>query len=68
MIITMKLISDLGEFESESMSVTDEQYVKLTEMSSTFYNNGGYEMHIPNGFLVVPPEIVKKSILIIQIK
>ena len=62
----MKLINDLGEFESEVMSVTEEQYSKLIEMSSTFYNNGGYEMYLPSGFLVVPPEIVKKSILIIQ--
>jgi hypothetical protein len=67
MIIVFKLKNELGEFVSEEMSVTKEQFNNLVEMSRSFYNNIGYDMWLPNGFLVVPPEIVKKSILIIEI-
>lgn len=63
----MKILNDLGEFTSDEMIVSEDQYNDLIKMSAGFYNNG-YEMHLPNGFMVVPPEIVKRSILIIEIK
>jgi len=66
MVIIFKIICELGEFESEEMKVTSEQYDKIKEMSKNFYE-GGYEMYLPNGFLVISPEIVRKSILIIDI-
>ena len=66
MVILFRIINELGEFESEEMTVTSEQYVKIKEMSKNFYE-GGYEMYLPNGFLVMSPEIVRKSILIIDI-
>lgn len=66
MKILIKLKNDLGEFTSEEMSLTEVQYKELLEISKEFYL-GGYEMYIPNGFMVVPPEILKKSILLIQI-
>jgi hypothetical protein len=64
--IVIKLKNELGEFISEEMSVTEEQYRGLMEVSKDFYLNG-YEMYLPNGFMVVGPEILKKSILIIQV-
>ncbi len=66
MKIQIKLKNDLGEFISEEMSVTIEQYKNLLEVSKEFYL-GGYEMYIPDGFMVVGPEILKKSILFIEI-
>jgi len=66
MKIQIKLKNDLGEFVSEQMNVTIEQYKNLLEVSKEFYL-GGYEMYIPNGFMVVGPEILKKSILFIEI-
>ena len=66
MVIVFKLINEFGEFESEEMTVTKDQYDNLREMSKKFYE-GGYEMYLPNGFMVVSPDIVKKSILIIEI-
>lgn len=66
MRIIFKLKNDLGEFISEELEVSVEQYQRLIDMSKNFYE-GGYEMHLPNGFMVVPPEIVKKSILIIEV-
>lgn len=67
MNIRMVLKCDLGEYKSEEMDVTEEQFNSLVEMSKSFYMNGGFEMHLDNGFLVVPPEIIKKSILMIEI-
>lgn len=66
MKIVFKLITEIGVFISEEMTVTSEQYSNLVELSKTFYN-GGYDMWLPNGFLVAPPEVVKKSILTIEI-
>lgn len=66
MEIKIKLKNDLGEFDSEIMNVTEEQYLGLIEVSRGFYASG-YEMYTPTGFMVVGPEILKKSILFIEI-
>lgn len=66
MKIKIKLKNDLGEFTSDEMEITYEQYQVLLEVSKNFYT-GGYEMFVPNGFMVVGPEILKKSILFIEI-
>jgi hypothetical protein len=66
MIIVFKLITELGEFVSEEMSVTKEQYLNLVDLSKTFYN-GGYDMWLPDGFIVASSEVIKRSILKIEI-
>jgi hypothetical protein len=66
MEIKIKIKNDLGEFDSEIMKVTDQQYLNLQEVAKSFYISG-YEMYTPNGFMVVGPEILKKSILFIEI-
>lgn len=66
MKIQIKLKNELGEFISEEMNVTSEQYKTLLDASKEFYL-GGYEMYIPKGFMVVGPELLRKSILLIEI-
>jgi hypothetical protein len=66
MKIIFKLKNDLGEFVSETMTVSETQYQELLEVSRGFYT-GSYEMFLPNGFMVVGPELLKKSILIIEV-
>lgn len=66
MTIIFKLISELGEFTSDKLEVTDEEYINLIDKSKGFYA-GGYDMYLPDGFLVVSPEVIKKSILKIEI-
>jgi hypothetical protein len=66
MKINFKLKNDLGEFVSETMTVSETQYKELIEISKTFYL-GPYEMYLTSGYMVVPPEILKKSILIIEV-
>lgn len=68
MIVQMVVKNDLGEFKSEKMEVTSEQYLGIVEVSKKFYaEESGFEMWIDDGFLVIPPEINKRSILIINI-
>jgi hypothetical protein len=64
--IVIKLKNELGDFTSEEMNVTEEQYKGLMQASKDFYLTG-YEMYLPNGFMVVGPEILKKSILFIEV-
>lgn len=66
MKIKIRLKNDLGEFDSEIMDVNEEQLQGLIEVSKGFYTTG-YEMYTNNGFMVVGPEILKKSILFIEI-
>ena len=66
MVIQFNLKTELGDFKSESMKVSDEQYANLVEMSKSYFNSG-FDMYLPKGFLVASPELIKKSILIIEI-
>jgi hypothetical protein len=43
MRIVLKLKNDLGEFISETLNVSEEQYLHLIEISKNFYNQSGYE-------------------------
>jgi hypothetical protein len=64
----MRIKNDIGDFSSERMIVTEEQYLSLIEISKKFYDvESGFEMWLEDGFMVVPPQITKKSILIINI-
>jgi hypothetical protein len=66
MVIQFVLKTELGEFKSETMCVTEEQYSTLIEKCKTYYN-GGFDMYLPKGFLVASAELIKKSILMIEI-
>ena len=65
MKVKLILKNDLGEFESNIMECTREQYLDMIEMSKSFYSSG-FEMYLEDGFMVAPPEIVKKSVLLIK--
>jgi len=68
MIIQIILENELGKYCSEKMDITKEQYSELIEVSKNFYSdNSGFELWIDDGFMVFPPEVVKKSILTLKI-
>lgn len=68
MVIQMNLKNYLGSFDSEKMPATSEEYNKLIEISKNFYiEDNGFEMWIDNGFMIFPPEVLKNSILSINI-
>jgi hypothetical protein len=66
MKINFRLKNELGEFKSEVMEVNEKQYKDLIQISKGFYS-GPFEMYLDDGFMVVPPDILKKSILIIEV-
>jgi hypothetical protein len=68
MRVQLEIINEFGVFEGEVMNLTKEQYFTIKEMSKSFYETG-FEMSTEdNGFIIIPPEIVRKSILKIKIK
>lgn len=66
MKVKLILKNELGEFESNLMDCNQDEYLTMVDMSKSFYSSG-FEMYLEDGFMVVPPEIVRKSILIIKI-
>jgi hypothetical protein len=65
--IQISIISDLGTFKGEIMDVTDDQYVQIKKLTKDYYTNG-FEMTTESGgFMIIPPEIIKKSLLSIEI-
>jgi hypothetical protein len=65
--IQISIINDLGTFRGEVMEVTDDQYVQIKKLSKDYYTNG-FEMTTESGgFMIIPPEIIKKSLLTIEI-
>lgn len=67
--IKLKVINHLGTFVSEVMKVTKVQYNELVEMSKVFWiTENSFNIWTENGGAVIfPPEIISKSILVIEI-
>lgn len=66
-IIQVLFICEWGDFLGKKSKMTEENYIKLIEISRDFYKSEGFELSCEDGsFLVVPPDIVKKSILVIK--
>lgn len=59
--------SKFGEFKGRTVVLNTEQLDKIIETSKTFYNLSGFEMTCEDeSFIVLPPSVVKESILIIN--
>lgn len=67
MVITMHIKNHLGEWTSKPLIMTSEQYEGLVEMSRSFYSDGGFEMPIVDGVVIIPPEVTRNSILTIKV-
>lgn len=67
MKIQISILNEFGEFKGEILDVTIDQYKNITELSKNFYETGGFEMECEDGgFIIFPPDIIKKSILKIK--
>jgi hypothetical protein len=65
--IQISLKNDLGIFKGEVMEVTEEQFTQIKKLSKDYYTNG-FEMTTESGsFMIIPPEIIKKSLFTIEI-
>jgi hypothetical protein len=67
--VTIQLVfkNEFGEFIGKKATMSREKYKELLTIVNGFYNNNGFELSCEDGtFVVFPPEIVKKSILIVK--
>lgn len=66
MKIQIVITNDFGVFKGEVVEVTEQQHDKVIEMSKDYYMTG-FEMNCEDGsFVIIPPEIIKKSIYKIE--
>jgi hypothetical protein len=65
--VKLKVINNLGTFESQVMTITQEEYDGLIELSSCFWiTDTSFNLQTEKGIVVFPPEIASKSILVIE--
>ncbi len=68
MEVRISIITELGEFFGQSFEISDEEYTKLKNDAKTFYSQGGFEMVTRDGgYIVLAPDVVKKSIIKIEV-
>ena len=67
MEISIVIKTKFGEFRSKEITIEQEDYEHILEFSKNFYLTG-YEMETENGFIVIPPDVIKDSILLIEKK
>ena len=66
--IKLKVIHNLGTFESQVMYITNEQYVELLMLSENFWiTDTSFKLETENGAVFLPPHIVCNSILVIEL-
>ena len=67
MKVQLILKNEFGEFLGKKVSMLEEKYKQLIEIANGFYNKDGFELSCEDGsYIVFPPDIVKKSILIVK--
>ena len=65
MNINIIIKTKYGDFKSKEIIIDDDDYGQILEFSKNFYMMG-YEMETENGFIVIPPDVIKHSILLIE--
>jgi len=65
--IQITILCEFGNFYGESLEVSIDQYRNIIELSKNYYETG-FEMNLESGgFIILPPDVVKKSVLQINI-
>lgn len=65
--VTIK--NDFGEFKGRKATMDKDQLEKILESSKSFYKSSGFELTCEDGsFVVLAPDVVKKSILVVLTK
>lgn len=66
MKIQLSIKTSYGQFDGEILDVDEERYENIKNASTGFFLNG-FEMNLSDGsFVVIPPEVVRNSILLIK--
>lgn len=67
MTINIKIITTLGEFVSCEMTVNEDEYNGLVEVSKIYHTNAFDMILDSGGHIIIPPDIIKESVMIINI-
>ena len=63
----MKVINEFGTFESEIIEIPEDRYDELILLSKTFWmTDSCFNLTTETGEIFFPPEIINKSILVIN--
>jgi hypothetical protein len=65
MTINIIIKTKYGDYKSKDIIIEEEDYDKILDFSKNFYMMG-YEMETDTGFIVIPPDVIKDSILLIE--
>ena len=64
----MKVVNHLGTYVSEQLEVTEQQYNEFVDRSKKFWlSEPSFYIWTENGAVIIPPEVARQSLLIIQI-
>ena len=67
--VQLVLTNEFGEYRGSKVNLAAEYYDNLVKMSKSFYSGGGFELTCEDGsYAIFPPEIVKRSVLVIHKK
>jgi hypothetical protein len=65
--VQITILCEFGNFYGEILEVSVDQYRNIIDLSKNYYETG-FEMNLESGgFVILPPDIVKKSVLQINI-
>lgn len=65
--IRMKIINQFGIFESDIIEVPEDRYTELILLSKTFWiTDSSFSLTTERGEIFFPPEVLSKSILVIE--
>jgi hypothetical protein len=65
--VQITILCEFGNFYGEILEVSIDQYRNIIDLSKNYYETG-FEMNLESGgFVILPPDIVKKSVLQINI-
>jgi hypothetical protein len=63
----MKIINEFGTFTSSIIDMDEKLYPEFVEMSKLFWiTDTSFSLDTDDGAIVFPPEILSKSILVIE--
>jgi hypothetical protein len=66
--VSMELVTPLATLKSSDLKVSEHELETIISLSRGYHQGGPFEMWTDGGFVVVPPEVTKMSILTINIR
>lgn len=66
MLVNILIKTEFGEYKSQSLDIEESDYDNLVEISKGYYKNG-FDLATETGHVIIPPDIIKRSVMIIEI-